>query len=745
MPTGLQCRLHQGSITRSDCVIPWEGDADWEVHEETLPDTGKFPGRELLITVRRTGAQLDNASIALTVDMEDWSREHYVLMPAAAYAGNRFESRGIPYPPILDACPDRSLDSPPIITDVPRLNAGHGPSRLIQLSRDCTTPLIGVFDPHRKAAYFILCPQATRFGDTGLEVEESDDRSRARIALRVPGIRPKTRYSFCSTDSVPSPDCGISIPPGLNITLRVRIHHGECADMREFYSLFFRLRKAFTDPENEELSNQLPFSEAWKILEDKYNRENWNPRGGYYHTGAYHLPEMRNKYADWQTGWVGGLQFTLAQLAMGMATTRERALRNIEFALTRLPAPSGYLWGGWSEGKPFGDHFKDPSLPWVMSRKNGDALYFLLKSFDLLKQQDPDWSPPRGWEKTVKGIADAFCNTWEQDGQFGQFLDLENGKVVVGGTASAGVVPAALALASQWFREPRYLKVARQSAEALVGKVAEKGYTTGGPGEILQCPDSESAFGLFESLVVLHEMTGDTEWLPHAEFLAHQCASWCVSYDYPFPPESEFGRLGMRSLGSVWASVQNKHSAPGICTFSGDSLFKLYRATGNRAYLQLLREIAHNITQYLSRADRPIRGFHISDVGNYKTMHDSPPGWMSERVQLSDFSEPTGEIFAGPCWCESSCMLTAWEIPGLYVRPDQGWCIAFDHVAATVTRKDHDGIEVLLSNPTRVHLTLRILSENANDIRKPLRQNALFDAEVVQLAPGTVTMKTFSI
>ena len=32
---------------------------------------------------------------------------------------------------------------------------------------------------------------------------------------------------------------------------------------------------------------------------------------------------------------------------------------------------------------------------------------------------------------------------------------------------------------------------------------------------------------------------------------------------------------------------------PGICTPSGDALFKIYRATGDRRYAELLRDIVH--------------------------------------------------------------------------------------------------------------------------------------------------------
>jgi hypothetical protein len=86
-------------------------------------------------------------------------------------------------------------------------------------------------------------------------------------------------------------------------------------------------------------------------------------------------------------------------------------------------------------------------------------------------------------------------------------------------------------------------------------------------------------------------------------------ASWTVSYDFPFPPESTFGKLGMLANGTVLANAQNKHSAPGLCTHSGLSLLRLFRHTGDTSdtwIMDLMRDIAHALPQYMSRADRPI-------------------------------------------------------------------------------------------------------------------------------------------
>src|SRR5260370_5059067 len=116
------------------------------------------------------------------------------------------------------------------------------------------------------------------------------------------------------------------------------------------------------------------------------------------------------------------------------------------------------------------------------------------------------------------------------------------------------------------------MQVATAGGDSYYEHYVKVGLSTGGPGDICQCPDSESSVGLLESCVVLYEMSGNRKWLQYASEMAHQCATWMVSYDFQFPEHSLFGRLGMHSAGAVFANAQNKHGAPGICTLSGSSL-----------------------------------------------------------------------------------------------------------------------------------------------------------------------------
>jgi len=71
--------------------------------------------------------------------------------------------------------------------------------------------------------------------------------------------------------------------------------------------------------------NTIPFSSAFSIQEEKYNRENFVPEFGYYSVGS-----RNNYYEDWQIGWTGGMISTFPLLLNGSEVTRQNVIRNFD-------------------------------------------------------------------------------------------------------------------------------------------------------------------------------------------------------------------------------------------------------------------------------------------------------------------------------------------------------------------------------------------------------------------------------
>ena len=376
----------------------------------------------------------------------------------------------------------------------------------------------------------------------------------------------------------------------------------------------------------------------WELMEQHFNTANWS---GEYYAEVSHV---------WQCGWVGGGMNTYPLLKYGTPLSQQRAIQTLDY-LTSHQAPSGFYYGWIRQGVIGDDSFGTPGMEGIhLVRKSADALYFLFKNFTAT-------TPKPAWIESARRCADALAKLFDRYGTFGQFVNVETGEMVIGCGNGSMMACGALAKAGAYFGKQRYLDVAAAAMEHYLRGFAETGVTNGGPGEILCAPDSESAFAMLESCVALYETAPDPKWLRWARTAAHYCASWVVTYAYEFPPESEFARLGINTTGSVFANVQNKHSAPGICTLSGDSLLKLYRWTGEEAYLELLKDIAGFLPQCVSTEERPIFSW------------DTPPrkldpGTICERVNMSDWegSGRVGGVFNGSCWCETSVLLTFAEV-----------------------------------------------------------------------------------
>ena len=558
---------------------------------------------------------------SLTVDFPEWEEDAYVFLPACAYNGNRFKRRKTAYPPeyTIEEC---GVNPEPLITDVPALNP-DGSGKIQVTAGDLSVPCVGVFFRHKQKAFFIFTRQACKGKNLGFSVESGS------VTVQFPAIREKC-YRICRTDE-PSEDSGIALKAGENIESTVLIKEFACRDIPAFFALFFENRRCL-------LSNapaKMQYSKAlWETMEEHMNRDNYS--GEYY-------AEMSK---IWQCGWVGGGMSSLPLLKHGSEISRQRAIQTLDYMTSKV-SPKGFFYSTIIHGEVRGDGCGSPHMRnSTLTRKNGDALYFLFKHFAVMP-------PKESWVCAAKNCADAFVTLYERYQDFGQFVNVETGEMIFGGTTSGASVIGALVMAWRYFGDEKYLAVAVQAGEKYYTDFVAQGLTYGGPGEALCAPDSESAYAMVESMVLLYEATKEEKWLRYGRDSLHLLSSWVMPYAYEFPTECEFKKREINTVGSVFANVQNKHSAPGLCTASGDAIYKLYQYSQNEDYLNLLRDIVSFMPQCVSTRENPIRSW------------DQPPkallpGCICERVNTSDWEgkEYIGGVFDTSCWCETAVLLT---------------------------------------------------------------------------------------
>ena len=700
----LQC-TYEGATLKA-CSPITAGSSDWEVRTDCQPVSGTS-GAELFTFTFKAKRALKEAGVAVAFDSYDWTSDNYVMLPASVYNGNRQRIVNRQYATGLDKTDyyrkDLALTSNPI----PQLSPEFGaPSRLEVNVSNTATPAITILERKKKQGTLLFTDQGIfRNGevtDHALIVEETPDRSVASFIISAPGVREK-KPEFIGFS--PSPDRGIEVQAGEEITIRVTRITFPCSDVPDLLARFHQERKTHTGPNHPR--NLMPQSHILRLMTQNidnryYKNDKWE----------YYCPEN----ADWISfGWIGGLMNTYPMLALGDAEHLRRVKNTFDFAIPRGQKESGYFVDVLgSDGKQV---LRDAAAehPEIgLTRKNADILYWMVKQFMLLKEQGKGSEISPEWEAGVKRLADAFVATWRKQGSWGNYFNIETGGVAVYNTTSGVMAVGGLALAADYYQNPEYKTVALEAIDTYYKDFALLGFTSGGCGDILQNADSETAAALMLSLMTLYETTGDSQWLAKTKDLANLCATWTVSFDYHLPAGTPLAKLGAKMAGAVWASTQNKHGAPGFCTASGDPLFKLYRATGDTLYADLMRDILHA---------------HAEGI--------QPDGHITERLTYCDADSRGSRGDGGKTgWNELNGALMALEIPGIYVRSDLEQFYVFDHVEARISKSNAKELTLAITNPTRFDAVVTVLCEDASGAVRPLGCNAFLNWQKVVVKAG---------
>lgn len=651
-------------------------------------------------------------SIGLEWVEEDWNRQNYVFAPAAVYDGNRFDSRPLPYPPFHRAGPGEIFGAPPVITDIPHLSMGNEKSRIQLLSGDMSVPAIGFYNRLKKEGFLLFGKHRAADRYTGFSIREDPEQRTCSFTFQTPGVREETVYFFGEKEDGSgffpdsgrkSEDEGRLFLAGEEAELDFQVHVFAADTLTAYFRCFNSLRFCRETGSRE---NVVPFSESFRAVREKYLRDNFLEEGengeGYFTVGTDRSVIQQH----WQAGWVGGGISNLPFLFLREEEGFSKGLATFRFILDHLQNEKGWISGIYADGICYGDAFVlDRPGSTLLVRKDADLLYFLLK--ELLILDGKGLLRPKDKEK-IAAQADAFVRLFDRYGQIGQFINIETEEMIIGNSAGPAIAVGALALAWEIFGKKEYLDTALALGEYYAVNYVEKGILNGGPGEICQAPDSESAFGMLEGFVQLYETTGEETWLACAEAAFEIAVTWVVSYDFVFPEESAAAARKVHTLGTVFANAQNKHSAPGICTLSGNSLLKLYRFTGQARYLDWLAEIAHSLQQFVSLPDRPVHTLAGTDL---------PEGYMNERVQTSDWEgkETVGGFLDGSNWPEVACLLTYAEVPGIYIDFSCGLVRCCDHIRCRILEAGEKAVRLELVNPTAYTAVVTVLSD---DIRQ---------------------------
>lgn len=696
------------------------GSNRWTCHMQERPVAGEPNARDLTAKFKLTEGATKSAGVAMAFDFTDWSPNNYVLIPASVYNGNRLRTVARGYNAGLDPGDYYRKDLPLTQTSVPRLAVEAGaPSKLEVAACNAATPAVCIFDPFKKRGFILLAEQAARdvsgdfirkangeIRDNAFAIEETADRSRAAVVVSAPGVR-EQKPEFIGFSA--SPDRGMEMKAGDEVVLHLRVYSFATPDIPGLLEKFMSVRKTVTGPNHPR--DLAPASQVAKWMTDRID--------GRFHdspTAKFYCPEN----APWIAfGWIGGWIDTFPMLALGDATHLERVSETFDYGL-KAQEPTGYFH--YAIDAKGNVTFRDPAPDMNLARTSGDILFWMIKQFQLLKAQGRGDAIKPEWEAAMKKLADALVATWNKNGQWGKLINVKTGEVGEYNTTGGAMIVGGLALAADYFKNAEYRKVAAAAADFYYQRdFVQQGFTTGACADILQNAESETAAGFMTALMALYETTGNRQWLEKSRNLANLLATWTVSYDYELPKFTELGGLDAKLAGVVWASTQNKHGAPGICTSSGDPLFKLYRATGDLRYAELMRDIVHA---------------HGESI--------RPGGYTNERLTYCDADSrgARGNHVTG--WNECNGALMALELPGIYLQIDADKFFTFDSVEAKVLKRDVAGVVLEIHNPTQFDARVSIFGESAQKTSQPLGCTAFLHWPKVEVKAGATRTVTVS-
>jgi hypothetical protein len=640
--------------------------------------TNGFSGRYEYQLVSGTAA---NVFMAAPLSVRTSQEESYMLMPGVIYDGNtqdfqtaaiKTDESQVNYPKI-DAVHDYKIETP---------------------ATSLATPAVGLYDKQTGKSLFYWTKDIGLCGAEGLIYTKYGPDSCHQVTIITPCYR-EVKFASGQPPAPPTPPIGANLSAGEKRTLNILLSAGQNKSLAEFIRSFREVRSSVRNMA-ERIQN-IPFSAAAKLIEDYFNQRKWLEDKYYCNVvlcGQF-LNGQPSSAQGWNlmTGWCDGTMTAYSLLYTGNSNTRARAIKMMDFMCDEGISKSGLFKSdydgpaaGWN-GSPWSER----------ARMFTDAAYYLAKA--IITEKANGQVHPK-WEAALKSNLNALAKLWAEDKDFGHMVNTETGKASENGTASGSRAIGAFALGATIFKDDNYRRIAAESAETYYNRHIKTAYTNGGPLDISKAPDAESNVALLESFMDVYQLTLDPKYLTYTREAADLFATWVVGYDGVVPENSIMGKLKIQTTGGVLANARNHHIGPSACTSSVASLLDLYLATGDGYYLQLLKEIASGVPQYVTRK--------LGDAGSME------PGMITEQVNITDELAPPGSLWElSATWPETGMFLTRLEVPSVFVDFKAKTTTVFDQLQAAT---NYATKTVTVTNNTPYDASVRVMNEKKKSI-----------------------------
>ncbi len=212
---------------------------------------------------------------------------------------------------------------------------------------------------------------------------------------------------------------------------------------------------------------------------------------------------------------------------------------------------------------------------------NGSALFYLFKMLDFMQKYQKETKDQ--WLETGLKVLDTVMELQRKDGAYGYtFSETERKVLDWNGFAGCWFVPA-FVYAYKATGKREYLESAGRALD-YYGKFVQELNCWGTPMDTWKSVDEEGNLAFIKGARMLHEATGDPEYLKHLERGANYEYLW--RYGYNAKPEwAPLKDTGWSSCGGSITSVSNPHIHP-MGLLVTDDLVYLSDVTGDDYHRQ---------------------------------------------------------------------------------------------------------------------------------------------------------------
>jgi hypothetical protein len=262
-----------------------------------------------------------------------------------------------------------------------------------------------------------------------------------------------------------------------------------------------------------------------------------------------------------------------------------------------------------------------PHHPEIYLRSFGDDVKALLRAYERERRHNRDHPEWLAW---AQQFADWLLTQQQPKGGFPRAWLPKEGTVYSASPNSTYNAIPLLILLYRHTGHANYLDAAVRAGEFCWANGQAEGRFIGGTIDNPDVLDKEAGTLSLEAYLLLHEATGEPQWLDRAKAAANYAETWIYLWDVPMPEDADDHSLhwkcGVPTVGLQL--IATGHSlVDAFMSFDVDEYAKLYQLTGDEHYRDVARILLHNTKGMVAFPNRSydLRG----------------PGWQQEHFSLA--------------------------------------------------------------------------------------------------------------